>query len=490
MKILITGPDGFVGTQLVRSLSQEPFELVLASQKELGDFTPEMNWSKLLKGVEAVVHLAARVHIMNDTSTDPQKEYDFINFEVTQSLAKQAAQNGVKKFIFISTIKVNGEGKETPYTENDIPHPEDAYARSKYKAELALKELSKEYPQTSFVTIRPPLIYGRGVKANFLNLAKAVQKRLPLPLKNVEGKRSLLFVGNLIDAIKTILVAPQTKNATYLLSDGEDVTSGELVTKISKAMKISDLAFSLPKGSLKLLLTLIGKKGFYQRLTQPLCVDSSTFKNDYHWNPPFSLEQGLEKTFLPSYFSLKKRLFDLILSLIIALFFFIPFFVIALLVKLTSRGPVLHTSKRVGKDNTIFLMPKFRTMRIDTPQVATHLLTNPKAFLTPIGSFLRKTSLDELPQLLSIIKGDMSFVGPRPALFNQDDLIQLRTEKGVHQLIPGLTGWAQVNGRDEIPIPQKVALDHEYLEKQSFLFDIKIMWITFIKVIKSQDVSH
>ena len=185
-----------------------------------------------------------------------------------------------------------------------------------------------------------------------------------------------------------------------------------------------------------------------------------------------------------------KRLFDVVMSLLLLFVLFIPMLLIALIVKLSSRGPVLYWSDRVGKDNTIFRMPKFRTMRTDTPAVATHLLNDPDIYLTPIGKFLRKSSLDELPQLWSVLKGDMSFVGPRPALFNQDDLIKLRTEKGVHRLIPGVTGWAQVNGRDDLPIPVKVDFDEFYLNNQSFLFDLKILWLTFLKVIKREGVSH
>jgi len=172
------------------------------------------------------------------------------------------------------------------------------------------------------------------------------------------------------------------------------------------------------------------------------------------------------------------------------LFLLLPIIMVAVSVKLTSKGPALYWSDRVGKNNTIFKMPKFRSMKVDTPAVATHLLVDPKSALTPIGNFLRKSSLDELPQLWSIIKGDMSFVGPRPALFNQDDLVALRTEQGVHTLVPGLTGWAQVNGRDELPIAQKVALDVEYLQYQSLWMDIKIIWLTFIKVLKKDGVSH
>ena len=185
-----------------------------------------------------------------------------------------------------------------------------------------------------------------------------------------------------------------------------------------------------------------------------------------------------------------KRLFDLLLALIASMILLVPIVLVAMAVRLTSKGPALYWSDRVGKDNQIFKMPKFRSMKVDTPAVATHLLQDPKSVLTPIGDFLRKSSLDELPQLWCILKGDMSFVGPRPALFNQDDLVALRTEKVVHQLVPGLTGWAQVNGRDELPIPQKVDLDVEYMHKQSFFFDIYILWLTFIKVIRKDGVSH
>jgi O-antigen biosynthesis protein WbqP len=185
-----------------------------------------------------------------------------------------------------------------------------------------------------------------------------------------------------------------------------------------------------------------------------------------------------------------KRTFDFILSLVLLLIVLLPLLLVALLVKMTSTGPILYWSDRVGRNNTIFRMPKFRTMRTDTPAVATHLLGDPERWLTPIGHFLRKSSLDELPQLLSILNGDMSFVGPRPALYNQDDLIQLRTRKGIHNLTPGLTGWAQINGRDELPIPVKVDFDDYYLKHRSFLLDLKILFMTFFKVLRSEGVQH
>ena len=188
--------------------------------------------------------------------------------------------------------------------------------------------------------------------------------------------------------------------------------------------------------------------------------------------------------------SYAKRTFDLVLGIFLLPVLFFPITIIAIIVKITSSGSILYWSDRVGRDNKIFRMPKFRTMHLGTPEVATHLLRNPRAHLTIIGSFLRKTSLDELPQIYSVLKGDLSFVGPRPALHNQNDLVALRTERGVHALIPGVTGWAQVNGRDDLPIPLKVQYDSEYLQKRTFLFDLKILCLTLIRVIRGDGVTH
>jgi O-antigen biosynthesis protein WbqP len=185
-----------------------------------------------------------------------------------------------------------------------------------------------------------------------------------------------------------------------------------------------------------------------------------------------------------------KRIFDLVLAALAALLLLLPMGLVALLVRLTSPGPVLYWSDRVGRHNAIFKMPKFRSMRTDTPAVATHLLSDPDSYLTPVGSFLRKSSLDELPQLISILRGDMSFVGPRPALFNQHDLIALRTQSGVHAAMPGLTGWAQVNGRDELPLSDKIKLDIDYIRRQSFLLDLRIIFLTFLKVVRRDGITH
>jgi O-antigen biosynthesis protein WbqP len=191
-----------------------------------------------------------------------------------------------------------------------------------------------------------------------------------------------------------------------------------------------------------------------------------------------------------SYRARWKRVFDLLCVAIAIPILIVPFTAVAILVKLTSRGPVLFWSDRVGVDSRIFQMPKFRSMLVDTPQLATHVLDDAKRYLTPIGSFIRKTSLDELPQLLSVIKGDLALVGPRPALFNQHDLVELRTALGIQRLVPGITGWAQVNGRDELSIPVKVSYDEVYLHKQSFLFDLKILGLTFVRVLGQSGIKH
>ena len=187
---------------------------------------------------------------------------------------------------------------------------------------------------------------------------------------------------------------------------------------------------------------------------------------------------------------IKKRIFDLVFSFIFLFVLSIPMILIAVVIKLSSAGPAIFWSDRIGLNNELFRMPKFRTMKLETPNIATHLLSNPSQYRTTVGIYLRKTSLDEFPQLISILLGDMSFVGPRPALFNQEDLIQLRTHYGIQKLVPGLTGWAQINGRDELPIPEKVEFDYEYLLNKSFWFDLKILWMTLSKVVKNDGVSH
>jgi lipopolysaccharide/colanic/teichoic acid biosynthesis glycosyltransferase/nucleoside-diphosphate-sugar epimerase len=482
-----------VGTSCVVGLVETVAGLDLVSSPDL---------SPLLNGVSVVVHAAGRAHVMHETAADPLVAFRIVNVESTARLARQAAAQGVKRFIFISSIKVNGEETEAhaPFTADDNLHPQDPYGVSKLEAEMVLRKISAE-TGLEVVVIRPPLVYGPGVKANFATLVSWVARGLPLPLgKVITNRRSLVALDNLVDFVILCTDHPKAANQTFLVSDGADLSTAELLAQVGKALNRPARLVQIPVCCLALGAKLTGRTSWLQRLVGTLQVDIEKNRLLLGWSPPLGTDEGLlqvaedylennlkEKSMLTKGL---KRLFDLSLGLVIGLTLFLPALLVMIAVKLTSKGPALYWSERVGANNRLFKMPKFRSMRVDAPVVATHLLQNPEAHLTPIGSFLRKSSLDELPQLWSIIKGDMSFVGPRPALFNQYDLIALRTEYGVHTLIPGLTGWAQINGRDELSVEDKVKFDMQYLQKQSFYLDLKICWLTFVKVIGRQGITH
>jgi O-antigen biosynthesis protein WbqP len=345
------------------------------------------------------------------------------------------------------------------------------------------------------VVVRPTLVYGPGVKANFLNMMKTIFRSIPLPLASITNKRSLIFIGNLVDALIACASHPAAAGQTYLVSDGEDVSTPELIRRTAIALGATSRIFHFPVLALRHVGNLIGKGTAINRLTGTLVVDSSKIQEELGWAPPYTMDEGLRLT--AEWFKYEKRQgntmkrsFDLACSFVACVLLAIPMLFAALAVKITSTGPILYWSDRIGKNNAIFKMPKFRTMRVDTPAVATHLLGDPDRWLTPVGRFLRISSLDELPQLYNIITGEMSIVGPRPALFNQYDLIELRTQKGIHSLTPGLTGWAQINGRDELSIPLKVEFDEWYLRNCSFSLDLKIIVWTFIKVMSKEGVTH
>lgn len=508
MKILVTGANGFVGRALCQRVQSEPGMEAVGSVRDSATsgvaavagsasiiavpqgLTADADWSIALRGIDVVVHTAARVHVMNDTSDDPLAQYRRVNVQGTMRLARQAADAGVRRFVFVSTVKVNGESTppERPFLADDVPAPVDPYGISKWEAEQGLRHIA-EHSGMQWVVIRPPLVYGPGVKANFAMLLRTIQRRWPLPLGAVRNQRSYVALDNLVDFIVACLRHPQAANQTFLVSDGQDMSTRDLALGLARAAGVPARLLPVPVWLLQLGAAALGRSGMAQRLCGNLQLDISKSKDLLGWSAPVSVIDGLRMVVAGGGGNMK-RLFDVVLALVAALVLLLPFLSIALLVRLTSPGPVLFWSDRVGRNNKIFRMPKFRSMRVDTPAVATHLLQDPGQFLTPVGGFLRRSSLDELPQLLSIICGDMSFVGPRPALFNQDDLVAQRSEKGVHVLVPGLTGWAQINGRDELPIPQKVALDAEYLRRRSFWFDLKILVMTFVKVLRRDNVTH
>jgi len=310
MNILISGINGFIGRHLCKSLSaaghtilgtvrrpQYPIapELAKARLIELGNIDGQTNWREHLQGVDVVIHLAARVHVMADQAANPLLEYRKTNVEGSVHLAQEAAACGVKRLIYLSSIKVNGEERPTPYSEKDTPAPQDPYGISKWEAEQALSDVAQE-SALEVVIIRPPLVYGPGVKANFLRLLKLSQTRLPLPLGSLNKPRSMIFIGNLISAINTTIEAPQAAGNTYLVSDNQDISPTKLLLKMAKAQGKKPRLLPCPPGLLQLMGRLLGRSAEIRRLTQPLTVDCQKIRSQLAWSPPFTLEEGLAQT--------------------------------------------------------------------------------------------------------------------------------------------------------------------------------------------------
>jgi len=322
MKILVTGPDGFVGSAVCAKLFADGLQVRGAQWKSaplsegcasvvVGNIDAETDWKNALDGIDAVVHLAARVHIMDDTSADPLAAFREVNVEGTRHLAESAAKAGVKRFVFISSIKVNGEqtsevgGQESDvndrgqsykmmFSESDTPNPQDPYGQSKHEAEVALREIEAETGM-EVVILRPPLLYGPGVKANFLKLIQLVDKGIPLPLGGIKNKRSFLSLTNFADLISTCVSVPGAAGQTFTVCDGDDVSSGELVERIAKALGKKSLLLPVPDGLMKLAGKLTGKSAQVQRLCSSLQIDSSHVRKALDWNPPVTMEQELAR---------------------------------------------------------------------------------------------------------------------------------------------------------------------------------------------------
>lgn len=303
MKVLVTGATGFVGAALCDTLAASGVEVVPAARSKsglphevvVGNLDTSTDWRPALTGCDAVVHLAARVHVMNEAVQDPLALYRATNTEATLNLARQATQAGVKRFVFISTIKVNGEGRDAPYRETDVPAPEDAYAISKWEAEQGLQRIAAD-TGLEVVILRPPLVYGPGVKANFLRLIRMVQRGWPLPLGAIRNRRSLLFLGNLVDAIRLCVEHPAAAGQTFLLDDGEPVSTPELIRAVARAMGRPAHLLAVPVGVLELAGALLGKRAAVARLAGSLYVDSSLLRSRLGWTPPFSTAAGLAAT--------------------------------------------------------------------------------------------------------------------------------------------------------------------------------------------------
>lgn len=309
-RIFITGATGFVGSAIIKRLLLENVGLtaaVLAGENSehlpvavkratVDPLSESSDYTSALQNIDTVIHLAARVHVMQETATDPLQEFRKVNLYGTKRLARQAAQAGVKRFVFMSTIGVNGDNSgDKPYTEGDVPHPHNPYSVSKYEAELALRQISIETGM-EVVIIRAPLVYGSGNPGNFLSLLRIVSKRIPLPLASINNKRSLIYVGNLVDALAACVVHPAAAGQTYLVSDGKDVSTPELIQRTAEALDLSARLFPVPVSFMRLAGRLTGKSGAVNRLAGSLTVDSSKIREELGWKPPFTMEEGLRET--------------------------------------------------------------------------------------------------------------------------------------------------------------------------------------------------
>lgn len=466
-KVLITGATGFVGRSLVSTMSG--YDVVAAVRKrsdqlpdqvqqydgmELG---PNTQWSEALQGVSHIVHLAGVVPGVY-SAAEEEAAFQRVNVEGTLNLARHAVSAGVQRFIFISSIGVNGSITDFPFTHFNAPQPHNAYAHSKYQAELGLQELLKD-TGTELVVIRPPLIYGRHVSGKFRQLLAISSKGLPLPLGAINNRRSYVFLENLTDLIKCCLTHPAAANQTFLASDGNDISTTELLRMLAASLGKPSRLMPVPVWALRFPAKLLGKEALIDSLCGNLELDISHTTHTLDWAPPVSVSRALLET--ADSFLLNRergtntagkqeptkllRLFDILLSLF-GLVVGLPVLLALLVLGYFDTGSPLFRQERVGRNQQPFTLVKFRTMRPDTASVASHLAD--QSAITPLGRFMRKTKLDELPQLWNVLKGEMSLVGPRPGLFNQEELTTERDEQGIFSVRPGITGLAQVNNVD------------------------------------------
>lgn len=485
MKIFVTGATGFVGSELCRILAaHEEYDIIATSRKDVHfsdqieilqveDLESVTDWQTLLAGVDVIIHAAARAHVMNETEKDPLEVFRRINVVATINMAKAAVEAGVKRFIFLSSVKVNGESTVVgePFNACDTPNPSDPYGISKLEAEQGLLDLVQK-SALEVVIIRPPLVYGKGVKANFAALAKVVRKGLPLPLGCfTENKRSMVFLGNLISFIEVCITHPAAANNVWLVSDDHDLSTADLIKQMGIAMSKRARLFPVPLAAFSALLACINKKPIFQRLAGSLQLDISKSKELLEWNPPFSVTEGFEKTLQtekstePVVSSEALRLLDLILAASGVLVLW-PLLLLVTILGYCDTGSPLFLQKRVGKNKKAFTLVKFRTMEKGTASVASHLVG--ASTVTPFGKFLRKTKIDELPQLFNVLNGDMSLVGPRPNLFNQQELINERDVRGVYDVLPGITGLAQINNIDMSTPALLAEVDKDMIQSLTF----------------------
>lgn len=462
--VAVTGASGFIGGALCDELYRSGFQvrgivrssdsIMLNPRVEysvIGNIGSNTAWAPVLKGVDCLVHCASYHHARDDRSKDALVAYRDVNVSGTLNLARQAASAGVQRFVFISSIKVMGEVTlpSKPFTEECVIAPQDPYGQSKFDAEKGLVSLASE-TDMEVVIIRPPLVYGPGVKGNFLKLVEAVKLGLPLPFGSVQNQRSLMALDNLVSLMMLCVdrnLSPKAANQVFVVADGEDVSTTVLLQKMARAAGRPSRLISFPGVLLRASARVFGKKSMANRLLDNLQVDARKAQRLLGWRPTMTMDEQLAIMFATSTSNDRPliRALDLMFSAT-GLILLSPFLLLVLLFSLLETRSPLFTQTRVGRHQRPFKIIKFRTMRLGTLQTPSHLASS--ASITRLGMILRLTKVDELPQLWNVLLGQMSLVGPRPGLYSQHQLIKARASRGVYAARPGITGLAQINGID------------------------------------------
>jgi len=491
MKVLVTGAGGFIGSALTNYLVKKTSHTVNITVRDkfvacpsgvdffhVGDFDSANDWLAVLKGTDIVIHTVA--HIPQYGVSSALDKFQRVNVAATLNLARQSRQAGVKRFIFISSIKVNGEETFSGelFRADDKPLPVDPYGLSKLEAEEGLKQIAVE-SGLDVVIIRPPLVYGPGVKGNFQSMLQLVGKGIPLPFGSIYNQRSLVGLDNLVDFIITCIEHPAAGNQTFLVADGEDLSTTELLQRLAIAMGKSARLIPVPVAGLEFVAGFLGKEAIIRRLCGNLQVDISKARGMLGWEPPVSVDEGLKRCVSGQKQTIRGslilRILDIIFS-VIGLTLGFPILLLLTIMGLFDTGSPIFCQERVGKGQQPFTLVKFRTMKLDTASVASHLAS--ASLITRFGHFLRRSKLDELPQLWNVLKGEMSLVGPRPCLFNQTELIQERAARGVFNVRPGITGLAQVNDIDMSTPKLLSETDQKMLESLSIKDYFRYIFMT------------
>ena len=512
-KILLTGASGFLGQAILRECERTNTPIRCLGRSEQPritdyhqlDLANETLPNSMFSGIEIVIHSAGLAHQFGKAGND-QSAFQAVNVTAVENTIRAAAESGVRRFVLISSSAVYGPNGD--FQNEDSPcQPVGPYATSKFNGEEAATQIARE-TGIELIILRMTTLYGAGDRGNMNRLLHALDRKKFVNIGKGSNQKSLIHKS---DAARACLLAAQSKiNSPIAIYNvaAPPVKMKQVLEGFCRSLKrAKPWSFPAPLVTFcsGLLSTLSLHKGPFARIHNTIkkwlasdSFDGSKFAADFEFEPQIDLASGLadqvshvRSTQTPVFRgNFVKRVFDLGLATILTLCFLLPMILIAILVKLTSKGPILFWSNRVGQDGKNFPMAKFRTMRTDTPEVATHLLQDAKSYITTVGRLLRKTSLDELPQLLNIIVGHMSFVGPRPALPTQTNVNELRSFLGASRCKPGITGWAAVNGRDELLCVEKAEFDRQYVEKKSFLFDLKIIYKTASTVLKPNGVKQ